>query len=85
MKTISINNIKKNSLKLNKKALQNTEKIVLKTIDKIEGLQKHKSASIKKKLHCYEKQQDAFFKHLEEEKEKIWGKLNKALDFFSKT
>jgi hypothetical protein len=84
MNTISTKNMKMNSAKLNKMALETTEKVVLKTIDKAEDLQKFTSTSIKKTLDFSEKQQDKIFNNLEKGKEMIWGKLNKALDFFSR-
>lgn len=77
--------MKINSSKLNKIALKTTEKVILKTIDKAEILQKCTSKSIKRTLNYTEKQQDIFFNSLEKNKDMIWGRLNKALDFFSRT
>ncbi|WP_026776965.1 hypothetical protein [Polaribacter sp. Hel_I_88] len=84
MKTISAKDIKKNSTKLNNMALETTEKVVLKSIDKAEELQEFTAKSIKKTLDFSEKQQDKLFNNLEKSKKMIWSKLNKGLDFFSK-
>jgi|TARA_B110000902_G_C14246787_1_gene564576 hypothetical protein len=84
MKTISTNNIKKKSSKLNMMALKTTEKAFIKTIDKTEYLQEFTSKSIKKTLHFSEKQQEKIFNNLENGKDMIWKNLNKTLDFFSK-
>ena len=41
MKTLTIKDIKNNTTKLNEIALENTEKVALKVIDKVEKLQNH--------------------------------------------
>ena len=84
MKTISAKDIKKNTIKLNNMALETTEKVVLKSIDKAEELQEFTAKSIKKTLDFSEKQQDKLFNNLEKSKKMIWSNLNKGLDFFSK-
>ena len=84
MKTISTKDIKKNSAKLNNMALETTEIVVLKSIDKAEELQKFTAKSIKKTLDFSEKQQDKIFNNLEKGKKMIWSKLNKGLDIISK-
>jgi hypothetical protein len=85
MKTRTTKKIKMNSSKLNKIALETIEKVVLKSIDKAEDLQKCTSKSIKKTLAFTEKKQDDFFNNLEKNKGMIWGKLNRTLDFFSRS
>lgn len=84
MKTLSAKDIKMNSKKLNNIALETTEKVVLKSIDKAEDLQEFTAKSIKKTLKFSEKQQDKLFNNLEKGKKTIWSKLNKGLDFFCK-
>lgn len=84
MKTLSVKEIKMNTTKLNKMALETTEKVVLKSIDKAENLQELTEKSIKKTLKFSEHQQDKLFNQLEKGKKMIWSKLNKTLDFFSK-
>lgn len=84
MKTISAKDIKTNTIKLNNIALETTEKVVVKSIDKAEELQEFTAKSIKKTLAFSVKQQDKLFNNLEKSKKMIWSKLNKGLDFFSK-
>jgi hypothetical protein len=84
MKTISIKQIKENSVKLNEFALESTEKVALQTIAKTGGLQKFTAKTIKNTLAFTAKQQDSFFKNAESTKGMIWKNLNKGLDFFSK-
>lgn len=84
MKTLSAIDIKMNTTKLNNMALETTEKIVLKSIDKAEDLQEFTAKSIKKTLKFSEKQQDKLFNNLEKGKKMMWSKLNKGLDFFNK-
>lgn len=84
MNTISVKNIKKNTLKLNTKALTSTEKVVLTSFDKIEKAQNKTDKFLKKGFKFSEKQQDSFFNNLENGKKMIWKNLNKTLDFFSK-
>lgn len=84
METISIKNIKENTLKLNQFALESTEKVVLKTIDKAEKLQNKTSNFLQNSLNFSDKQQDNLFNNLENGKKMIWKNLNKTLDFFNK-
>lgn len=84
MNTISKINIKENTLKLNHFALKSTEKVVSKTIDSAEDLQKLASKTIKNGLQFSAKQQDNLSNNLEKGKGMIWKNLNKTLDFFSK-
>lgn len=84
MEITSTKNIKENTLKLNNFALKSTEKIVLKTIDTAEGLQKFTSKTLKNSLQFSEKQQDKLFNNLEKGKNMLWKNVNKTLDFFSK-
>ena len=84
MKTISVKNIKENTLLLNNKALKSTETIVLTSIEKIETVQNKTDELLKKGFVFSEKQQDNLFNNLEKGKKMIWSKLNKGLDFFSK-
>ena len=84
MKTISIKNIKSNTLSLNNKALKSTENIVLTSFEKIESVQNTTDKLLKKGFSFSEKQQDNLFNSLESGKEMIWKNLNKTLDFFSK-
>ncbi|SDS25441.1 hypothetical protein SAMN05216503_2466 [Polaribacter sp. KT25b] len=84
MEIISTKSIKENTLKLNDFALKTTEKIVSKSIDSVENLQKITSKTIKHGLKFSAKQQDNLFNNLEKEKGMIWRNLNKTLDFFSK-
>jgi hypothetical protein len=85
MKTISKSNIKEQTLKLNSFALKSTEKMILKSIDTAENLQEITSKKLRSTCKFAAKQQDNFFNNLEKGKEMIWKKLNKSLDFFSKT
>ena len=84
MKTLSIKDIKNNTTKLNEIALENTEKVALKVIDKVEELQKHTAKTIKNTLAYSEKKQDKFFNTLEKGKEMATKKINKAKSLFSK-
>jgi len=84
METISIKNIKENTLKLNQYALESTEKVVLKAIDKAEKFQNKTSNILQNSLCFSDKQQDNLFNNLENGKKMIWKNLNKALDFFNK-
>ena len=84
MKTISVKNIKENTLLLNDKALKSTEKVVLNSFEKIESVQHKTDKLLKKGFKFSEKQQDNLFNNLEKSKKMIWSKLNKTLDFFSK-
>ena len=84
MKTISVKNIKENTLLLNNKALKSTETIVLTSIEKIETVQNKTDELLKKGFAFSEKQQDNLFNNLEKGKKMIWANLNKGLDFFSK-
>lgn len=83
MKTISIKNIKSNTLSLNNKALKSTENMVLSSFEKIESVQNTTDKLLKKGFSFSEKQQDNLFNNLESGKEMIWKNLNKTLDFFS--
>ena len=85
MKTISKANIKEQILKLNSFALKSTEKTILKSIDTAENLQEITSKKLRSNCKFAAKQQDNFFNNLEKGKGMIWKKLNKSLDFFSKT
>jgi len=85
MKTISKANIKEQVLKLNNFALKSTEKTILKSIDRAENLQEITSKKLRSTFKYTAKQQDNFFNNLEKGKGMIWKKLNKSLDFFSKT
>jgi hypothetical protein len=85
MKTISKANIKEQALKLNNFALKSTEKMILKSIDRAENLQEITSKKLRSTFKYKAKQQDNFFNNLEKGKGMIWKKLNKSLDFFSKT
>ena len=84
MKTISTKIIQEQTVKLNKFALESTEKIVLKTISTTEDLQKKTSNVLKSTLIFSAKQQDKFFNNAEKAKNKIWKNINKSLNFFSK-
>lgn len=84
MKTITKQHIKNNALKMNQMALETTEKVVLKSIDKVEELQKFTSKSIKKTLNFSEKQQENIFNTLEKNKKNISKSLHKTFGFFSK-
>lgn len=84
MKTIATSNIKESTLKLNELALKSTEKVVLRTISKVEGLQEYTAKTIKDSLNFTAKQQDNFFNKIESTKGMVWEKLNKGLEFFSK-
>ena len=85
MKTISKANIKEQVLKLNNFALKSTEKTILKLIDRAENLQEITSKKLRSTFQYTAKKQDNFFNNLEKGKGMIWKKLNKSLDFFSKT
>ncbi|MGK0414572.1 MAG: hypothetical protein ACJA1B_002799 [Polaribacter sp.] len=84
MKTISKKNIKNNSVKINQMALETTERVVLKSIHKVEELQKFTSKSIRKTLEFSEKQQEKIFNTLDKNKKVISKSLNKTLGFFSR-
>jgi hypothetical protein len=84
MTTISRNTIKEKVLKANDCALENTEKIVLKTIDKVEYLQEFTAKKLNKSLNFTAKKQENIFSSLENAKGMVWKNLNKALDLFSK-
>ncbi len=84
MKTISIKNIKENTLLLNDKALKSTEKVLLTFFEKTENAQHKTDEFFKKGFRFSEKQQDIIFNKLENGKNMIWKNLNKGLDFFSK-
>ena len=84
MKTISIKNIKENTLKINEFALESAEKVISKTINTTEDFQIFTEKTLKKTLNFSEKQQDIFFTKAENAKSMIWKNLNKTLDFFSK-
>ncbi len=84
MKTISKENIKQQTLKLNSFALKSAEKVILKSIDTAENLQEITSKKLRSTFKFTAKQQDNFFNNLEKGKGMIWKKLNKSLDFFSK-
>ena len=71
-------------MKVNEFALENTEKIILKTIDKVEGFQGLTAEKLKDSLKFTAKQQENIFNNLENAKGMVWKNLNKALDFFSK-
>jgi hypothetical protein len=82
MKTLTIQDIQKQALTINKKALKATEKRVLNSYQKIENAQNKTEALLKKGLAFSEKQQDKLFNNLENGKKMIWKNLNKTLDFF---
>ena len=82
MKTLTIQDIQKQALTINKKALKATEKRVLNSYQKIENAQNKTEALLKKGLAFSEKQQDHMFNILENGKKMIWKNLNKTLDFF---
>ena len=84
MKAISTNNIKENTLKLNKIALKAMEKAVLKTINTGENLQEISSKKLKATFKFTAKKQDNFFNNLEQGKEIIWKNFTKTASFFSK-
>lgn len=84
MTTISRKTIKESALKVNEFALENTEKIILKTIDKVEDFQGLTAEKLKNGLEFTAKQQENIFNNLENAKGMVWKNLNKALDFFSK-
>ena len=84
MKSILKQNIKNNALKMNQMALETTEKVVLKSIDKVEELQKFTSKSIKKTLKFSEKQQENIFNTLDKNKKVISKSLHKTLGIFSR-
>jgi hypothetical protein len=84
MTTISRKTIKESALKVNEFALENTEKIILKTIDKVEDFQGLTAEKLKSSLEFTAKQQENIFNNLENAKGMVWKNLNKALDFFSK-
>ena len=84
MKAISTNNIKENTLKLNKIALKAMEKAVLKTINTGENLQEISSKKLKATFNFTAKKQDNFFNNLEQGKEIIWKNFTKTASFFSK-
>jgi hypothetical protein len=71
-------------LKVNEFALENTEKIISKTIDKVEDFQGLTAEKLKSGLEFSAKQQENIFYNLENAKGMVWKNLNKALDFFSK-
>lgn len=82
MKTITAQDIQKQALAINKKALKATEKRVLNSYQKIEKVQDKTDKFLKKGLAFSEKQQDNLFDNLENGKKMIWKNLNKTLDFF---
>lgn len=84
MKTINTNRIKKQTLKLNDKALKTTENVFLTSFDTIEKAQNKTEILLKKGFDFSNKQQDKLFNTLENSKKMIWKNLNKGLDFFSK-
>lgn len=84
MKTISRKTLKESTLKVNDFALKNTEKIIFKTIEKVEDLQGLTAKKLKSSLDYSAKQQENVFNSLESAKGMVWVKLNKAFDFFSK-
>lgn len=84
MKTISRKTVKESTLKVNDFALKNTEKIIFKTIEKVEDLQGLTAKKLKSSLDYSAKQQENVFNSLESAKGMVWVKLNKAFDFFSK-
>ena len=84
MKTISRKTVKETTLKVNDFALKNTEKIIFKTIEKVEDLQGLTAKKLKSSLDYSAKQQENVFNSLESAKGMVWVKLNKAFDFFSK-
>ena len=84
MKTISIQNIKEQTLHINEKALKTTEKVALSSIDTLTTVQNKTENYLKKGFEFSEKQQDKFFTGLEQGKKSIWKNLNKALDFIGK-
>lgn len=84
MKTISVKNIKENTLLFNDKALKSTENIILTSFEKIEKVQNKTEDLLTKGFKYSEKKQDFLFQNLENGKETIWKNLNKVLDFFGK-
>jgi hypothetical protein len=84
MTTISRKTIKESALKINEFALENTEKVILKTIDKVEDFQGLTAEKLKNGLEFTAKQQENIFNNLENAKGMVWKNLNKALDFLSK-
>lgn len=59
--------------------------MILKSIDRAENLQEITSKKLRSTFQYTAKKQDNFFNNLEKGKGMIWKKLNKSLDFFSKT
>ena len=84
MKTISRKTVKETTLKINDFALKNTEKIIFKTIEKVEDLQGLTAKKLKSSLDFSAKKQENIFNSLESAKGMVWVKLNRAFDFFSK-
>jgi hypothetical protein len=84
MKTISRKKVKETTLKVNDFALKNTEKIIFKTIEKVEDLQGLTAKKLKSSLDFSAKKQENIFNSLESAKGMVWVKLNRAFDFFSK-
>ena len=84
MKTISRKTLKESTLKVNDFALKNTEKIIFKTIEKVEDLQGLTAKKLKSSLDFSAKKQENIFNSLESAKGMVWVKLNRAFDFFSK-
>ena len=84
MKTISRKTVKETTLKVNDFALKNTEKIIFKTIEKVEDLQGLTAKKLKSSLDFSAKKQENIFNSLESAKGMVWVKLNRAFDFFSK-
>ena len=84
MKTISRKTLKESTLKVNDFALKNTEKIIFKTIEKVEDSQGLTAKKLKSSLDFSAKKQENIFNSLESAKGMVWVKLNRAFDFFSK-